>query len=411
MLQSLYSRSPRSVTDHLDKLKGSGPFMDRYYVGYGHRSIGDCGTTTLFIEGVSMLAAKAIQQNPLYSGQEASTRYMDFSAARCHIPHPEVAALQQDWFALYSEALPLLVEQLGEDYPLPEQADEKAWCNALKARAFDIARGLIPAGALTNLSWHTNLRQAWDHLQQLLASPLVEVQELAQQLLVTLQQRYPHSFGFEQSADDLDYRRRAAAAADYPSWLDKVKHGGVMLTHNVICLDDIPKHLRPLLKKRPRKVELHREFERCGSFEFSFPLDFGSYRDLQRHRNMVLDLPLLAPVRFHDWYPRRLPEDIAERAQQLLEVTAKRCADVDAYSTQYATPMGALVSCELRCSLPQAVYLAELRSGPTVHQTLRWVAQWIGEVLRHEIPGIKLYVNEDEETLDPRRGTQTITPK
>nr|MDP9127602.1 thymidylate synthase [Pseudomonadota bacterium] len=48
MLQALYSRSPASVLSHLEKLKqtGSGKFMDNYYVGYGHASIGDCGATT-----------------------------------------------------------------------------------------------------------------------------------------------------------------------------------------------------------------------------------------------------------------------------------------------------------------------------------------------------------------------------
>src|SRR3954470_22058500 len=65
MLQALYSRSPASVTTHLDKVRSSGSskFMSQYYVGYGHASIGDCGFTTVFIENYSMLAAKAIQDN------------------------------------------------------------------------------------------------------------------------------------------------------------------------------------------------------------------------------------------------------------------------------------------------------------------------------------------------------------
>src|SRR3989338_7034678 len=81
MLQALYSRSGASVMEHLEKVKaaGSGKFMESYYIGYGHESIGDCGSTTIFIEGVSMFAAKAIQDNRLYNGQEASTRYIDFS--------------------------------------------------------------------------------------------------------------------------------------------------------------------------------------------------------------------------------------------------------------------------------------------------------------------------------------------
>ncbi len=88
MVQALYSRSPASVVEHLRKVEevGADQFMGTYYVGYGHRSIGDCGTTTLFIEEVTMLDAKAIQDWPLYRGQEASTRYMDFSKAVIHDP-------------------------------------------------------------------------------------------------------------------------------------------------------------------------------------------------------------------------------------------------------------------------------------------------------------------------------------
>ena len=81
MMQALYSRSAASVVEHAEKVKqsGSGKFMEKYYVGYGHASIADCGSTTIFIEGVSMLVAKAIQDWPLYSGQETSSRYIDMS--------------------------------------------------------------------------------------------------------------------------------------------------------------------------------------------------------------------------------------------------------------------------------------------------------------------------------------------
>ncbi len=106
MLQALYSRSPKSVHEHLAKVRkdGSGNFMSQFYVGYGHKSIGDCGTTSIFIEGLSMLAAKAIQQWPLYSGQEASTRYMDFSQAHCVFETPEEDGIQQQWMRLYRQA-------------------------------------------------------------------------------------------------------------------------------------------------------------------------------------------------------------------------------------------------------------------------------------------------------------------
>ena len=81
MLQALHSRSTGGLRRHLMVLadKGADNFMEKFYVGYGHHSIGDCGDTTIFIEGISMPAVKAVQDNPLFRGQESSTRYLDFS--------------------------------------------------------------------------------------------------------------------------------------------------------------------------------------------------------------------------------------------------------------------------------------------------------------------------------------------
>jgi hypothetical protein len=71
MIQALHSRDPKGIHSHLEKLakSGSGKMMESFYVGYGHKSIGDCASTTIFIEGCSMLAAKAIQQSALYNDQ------------------------------------------------------------------------------------------------------------------------------------------------------------------------------------------------------------------------------------------------------------------------------------------------------------------------------------------------------
>ena len=59
MLQALHSRSTGGIRAHLEVLaeKGADKFMSTYYVGYGHKSIGDCGTATVFVEGVWPVAA------------------------------------------------------------------------------------------------------------------------------------------------------------------------------------------------------------------------------------------------------------------------------------------------------------------------------------------------------------------
>ena len=105
MLQALYSRSPESVATHVDSVKasGSGKFMEKFYVGYGHKSIADCGSTTLFIEKISILADKAIQDWPLYNGQETSTRYVDMSRQPIIDPVQTIESktILDDWMNFY----------------------------------------------------------------------------------------------------------------------------------------------------------------------------------------------------------------------------------------------------------------------------------------------------------------------
>src|SRR3989344_5924667 len=157
-----------SVVEHVEKVKqsGSGKFMEKFYVGYGHASIADCGSTTIFIEGVSMLVAKAEQDWPLYSGQETSSRYIDMSKQAIIDPIGTPLSRQRldRWMEFYTESQQVVTEHLRIKYPRRPDADEAGYERAVKARTFDILRGFLPAGVTTQLSWHTNLRQAYDKL-------------------------------------------------------------------------------------------------------------------------------------------------------------------------------------------------------------------------------------------------------
>jgi len=201
MLQALHSRSVGGIRAHLEKLaeKGSEKFMASFYVGYGHKSIGDCGSMTLFIEGVSMLAAKAIQDWPLYSGQEASTRYVDFATQAFVDP---VGSEQSDqvleaWRKFYLQGMEPVKEHLKKQHPKNAEEKEKIYDKAIAARTFDIMRAYLPAGASTNLAWHTNLRQAADKLMLLRHHPLAEVREIAEKITELLQEQIPSSFSHE----------------------------------------------------------------------------------------------------------------------------------------------------------------------------------------------------------------------
>lgn len=408
MLQALYSRSPESVLVHLEQVRRRGPenFMANYYVGYGHKSIGDCGTTSIFVENVSMLAAKAIQDTPLYNGQEASTRYLNMNQQALVNPlkSDQGKMVQDAWMKLYDEALELLIADIKEKYPRKPEEKENVWEKTVKAKAFDIARGLLPAGITTYVAWHVNLRQAHDHIKELRNHPLEEIREMGLSVENQLRARYPSSFSHKVYPDEEKYLAESMARfayhyeeLDYREWTSRFDTKGISQEIS-------------LLQNRPKKAELHQRFRRFGTIEFKFPLDFGSYRDLQRQRSSVQEMPLLTTrLGFHKWYLENLPESIVARIESCLEKTNSLVCDD--YIRQYYIPMGYKVPVVMTCSLPSAVYIAELRSQQTVHPTLRAEAQYMGTVLKHLFPEMALYCDDSPDVWTLKRGTQDICKK
>ncbi len=77
----------------------------------------------------------------------------------------------------------------------------------------------------------------------------------------------------------------------------------------------------------------------------------------------------------------------------------------------HVIPLGFLVSCKTTYSLPQMVYVTELRSGKTVHPTYRKKAQEMSLALEKAFPMVKLHSDMDESDWDIRRGKQDIILK
>ncbi|MFA6338513.1 MAG: FAD-dependent thymidylate synthase [Candidatus Paceibacterota bacterium] len=413
MLQALYSRSPRSVREHLEQVKkvGPGKFMASFYVGYGHKSIGDCGTTSIFIENVSMLVAKAIQDWLLYKGQEASTRYLDMTKQPIVNPlgTEQGKKVQDEWMSFYAYLLEQLIPILKERFPREEGQDEKIWTKAVNARAFDIARSFLPAGTATFLSWHTDIRQANDHIKELRHHPLQEVREIAQGMLAALREKYPNSFSHKEYPAEESYLEETAKEITYfddPS---------------IIRFDFRPKFdlqgllkFEKLLASRPAKSELHRLFRMYGDITFIFPLDFGSFRDIQRQRSVIQQMPLLTTkYGFHHWYLEQLPENLRLEAESFINRQKRKIAELDTTPeiAQYYTAMGFIVTCKLVATLPAAVYIAELRTSDAVHPTLRAIAQKMGEALKASVPGIAIHHDMSSGSWNINRGKQDIVQK
>lgn len=431
MIQALYSRSAESVEVHLEKVKksGSGKFMSSYYVGYGHKSIADCGSTTMFIENVSLLAAKAFQDWPLYSGQETSTRYIDMSKQHIVDPvgSPKSGRIMANWMSFYTDNQAEVAETIRARHPMRESEDPKQYAGAVKARTFDILRGFLPAGITTQFSWHSNIRQAGDHLVLLCQHPSEEIRDVAKELRKMLGAQYPSSggglslpsiAGVELGKQEDQTKRQIWEALvghmyTYPKAKDVPWDDSVHTWSTPDMADRISEY-NVLLKVRPRGCILPHFMSDLGQIRSTFLLDFGSFRDIQRHRNGVCRMPLLTTgYGFEPWYIDQLSSDLRDKAKRLISEQAEKINELtdDPVVRQYYTALGFRVATSVTYGLPASVYVMELRSGKTVHPTLRKKVHSMVHEFQHRFPEVPLHVDMDADDWDVRRGTQTITEK
>lgn len=414
MLQALHSRSTGGLKSHLKMLaeRGSDNFMKNFYVGYGHKSIGDCGSTSIFIEGISMLAAKAVQDWPLYSGQESSTRYVDFKTQPFKNPigTKNGNKILESYRKFYIEAMEPTKEYLKKQFPIKEGEKETIYEKAIAARAFDILRGFLPAGSTTNIAWHTNLRQAADKIMVLRHHPLLEVRNVADAIEKTLQNAFPNSFGHERFVNTENYNKE---------WMEKdyyyhnKKCPDFKMTKNSIDTSLLPKKI---LKERPMKTELPKYLSEAGTLQFEFLLDFGSFRDLQRHRAVTQRMPLLTTeIGFAKWYISELPKELQTKAKIFLKKQAEEIKKLKTSKVdmQYYIAMGYNTSNRLTGGLPALIYLSELRATRFVHPTLRLRAKMIADVLLKLFGkfGLVMHLDKEIDRFDIKRGEHDIVLK
>ena len=414
MLQALHSRSTGGLRNHLEILgkRGSDNFMKNFYVGYGHKSIGDCGNAIIFIEGVSMLTAKAIQDWPLYSGQEASTRYVDFQTQPFSNPlgTEEGSAILENWRAFYQRSMRPTVEHLTRLYPITEGENPSIYQKAINARAFDVLRGFLPAGATTNLAWSTNLRQAADKIMLLRRHPLKEVRATADAIEQALQKAFPNSFGHKQYEATETYNTYIMENDYY--------HHDVNCPEFELKNNSIQTKLLPheSLAKRPAKTELPRHLSEAGTVQFEFLLDFGSFRDLQRHRAVTQRMPLLTmDIGFEPWYFSELPEEVVVDAKKTLADQANLInkLTISPEEKQYYIAMGYRTANRLTGNLPALVYLVELRATRFVHPTLRKRAKQMADTLTDLFSkdGLVIHLDTEIDRFDSKRGEHDIILK
>jgi len=187
-----YSRSALSMRESLTEISAqrAEQFLNTFYFQYGHRSIADLAHIAFAVERLSLLAAIVLVDEQRWDGQERSTRYQNFLKSGWFFPdfagHAEPAQLYaktiENLFAAYQRVTAAVFEALRRRVPCPAALKPDAYERTLKARAFDVARYLLPLATNTSLGQIVSARTLETQVSRLLSHPAAELRDLGLKL-------------------------------------------------------------------------------------------------------------------------------------------------------------------------------------------------------------------------------------
>ncbi len=422
-------------------------FYDRILDGYGDDSIGELGGAHIAIENVSMLAAKALEDRRIGgSPLEKSTRYIYFDQ-KVHgeylfyrEPVLMTSAYRELYintcnmlFDTYSRLIPPLTALIDSTMPKDPNVSKIAYTAALRAKVLDCLRGLLPAGTLTNMGIFGNGRFFEQLIHKLNVSNLAELQDIGKRMHEELSNVIPsfirrsdpshrthNSFaeyyatmqhdlqnaaekntapieknftsGVKLISADADAVVKVAAALLFPfcnKSLEDILHYCKKLPDEEIAqiLDAACNARENRRQKSPRGLE-------HANFTFEIVADFGSYRDLHRHRTLTQARQLLSCD-----YGFKIPQELVGTELEEDYVTAMHRAK-EAYNeiakelpeeAQYLVPMAYRVRWYFNVNLRSLQWMCELRTSPAGHPNYRLIAQEMAKQVCKQFPAFERF--------------------
>ena len=177
----------------------------KIFFEYGDDSVAQLGGVHLACEQASNLLTKVLERGRLMSYLEQSTRYLgydrrlgnglyrfyrDNDLLESRFGARYIGEMDR-MFDTYRELLPELTEWLAAKYPKTPEDTDFVYRQAIRAKALDGLRGLLPASALSNLGIYASGQAYEALLLRMRAHPLPEVREYSQMMLDELNKVIP----------------------------------------------------------------------------------------------------------------------------------------------------------------------------------------------------------------------------
>jgi len=418
----------------------SAEFHEKWVVGFGHSSIAEHAIISLAVENVSNIATKAIEDSRLASFTEKSSRYQIFNKDKLYMPEN---VMDSDLRDVYLDAVNSLMDAYGEmtqpimdfvkqKYPKPADQDEKLYNMVSKARACDNLRYLLPSAVLTNLGMTINTRELEHLIAKLLSHPLKEMQDIGRDLKEKAMEAVPTLIKF---ADKNNYiietKEQLKKIADWELGRDAGNNQAVTITdfdplavnklvaailypytnisheeiqEKVLYMSDEKKEkiIGETLKRRDKFDAPLRELEHVY-YTFDILLDFGAFRDVQRHRMCTQSNQPVTVVHGYDLPPEIREAGFEDKFKAVVEKS------VEAYNkiyekfpdeAQYVVPMCFRKRVLITWNLRELHHFISLRSGKKGHQSYRRIAQECWRKLNEIQPLLAKYIKVDMDEMN-----------
>lgn len=392
--------------------KKASEFHEKWVVGFGHSSVAEHASVHLAIENVSILASKAIEDLRLGSFTEKSTRYVVFDTGS-YVDLPELPdSLQNRYrescsnlFRTYLELFPHVQEYIRKKYPQQDRS-EASWQAATRSKTLDLLRGLLPASTRTNLGVSANARAMAALLNKMYGSPLREVRQIASEMHTEALTIAPTLLKYvaPRKEEDVEASKTSKIMAslclqpDYTTRSlqsvrllradqDALKRVTLALLYETGChatdlIDRIDgskaiEQIYKVISERGPHDPIPRAFE-ASSITVELELDYGAYRDLQRHRMLspftqplTCLLGALTPKVLIDAEVASEYEEALLRASRVWLEIAKDFP----FEAQYAVPLAYRTCVLWTLNLRELGHIIELRSSKQGHASYRQIAQ------------------------------------
>lgn len=471
-----YSRSSKSLRrlfldEFLDDLDVSGDetvdattgmrraeeLYDRVFFQYGDDSVAQLGGVHLACEQASNVLTKILEWGRIMSYLEQSTRYIRYdqrSGGRYrYFRDPDVlnsihgtryVGEIDRMFDIYSGLIPVMEQFFKDAVPKKTNDADIAYKQAIRAKALDSIRGLLPAAAFSNVGIYGSGQAYEALLLRMRASALPEARTYSELMLTELRKVIPSFLKRVDLADrgqitsdymstnavavrdisqrlldvsgppanestvdlvdfDPDAEVKLVTAMLYPT--SSLSEREIVRQVHAMTVDERLSIMKAYVGDRTnRRHRPGRALERVD-YRFDVLGDYGAFRDLQRHRMCTIEWQRLSTQ--HGYV---MPDviDMVRKTNQFVDVMERSAGLHDALAPDlpnqapYAVSLAYRMRYSMQMNARSAMHILELRSAPQGHPTYRSVAQdmhrLIGERAGHKaVAEMMLFVDHSED--------------